>query len=80
MIKAYFCFQVWVMLLASHGSTFLQGSFKLQGSTESKVSHGLPVLTLRFRDFFRWGTQSTSLGDFVSLSVCVLQKGFCYWK
>ena len=40
MIKAYFCFQVWVMLLASHGSTFSHGSFKLQGSTESKVSPG----------------------------------------
>jgi hypothetical protein len=52
MIKAYLCFQVWLMLLSSHGSTFSQGSFKLQGSTESKVSTGLPVLTLRFRDFF----------------------------
>jgi hypothetical protein len=39
------------MLLSSHGSTSSQGSFKLQGSTESKVSTGLPLLTLRFRDF-----------------------------
>ena len=38
------------MLLSSLGSTFSQGSFKLQGSTESKVITGLQVLTLRFRD------------------------------
>ena len=35
--------------------TFSQGSFKLQGSIESKVCTGLPVLTLRFRDFFQYG-------------------------
>ena len=44
------CLQAWDILL---GMVLLysQGSFKLQGSTESKVSTGLPVLTLQFRDF-----------------------------
>ena len=44
------CLQAWDILL---GMVLLysQGSFKLQGSTESKVSTGLPVLTLRFGDF-----------------------------